>query len=1151
MRKLKVRRNLVLALFFIFCFMAYSLVFADTPVSTKDLNKFSWRHIGPWTFSGRITSFAVPLGQSQTYYVATASGGVWKTEDGGIHFEPIFDKYGNMSMGDLAVAPSDSKIIYAGTGEPLHARSSAHGNGMWKSIDAGKTWKPIGLKQSYFIPRVEVDHKNPDIVYVAAEGKLYDNKMDCQRGLYKTVDGGKTWSQVLNLKDRGVGDFVIDPNNSDVVIASAYKTYRRTWTYIDRQEGNHLYKTTDGGKTWKKLTNGLPMNIKSGWNGLDIYPKDPNIVYVRMDEEVNLGFDGREGRALFRRGVFRDGYYLNKFKDFKIHPQIKRMIKFEPVKFKDESDLVEKLNELIEDRDFQKNIGADVAALNKKARSLFSKNEKIIESIDEIEKFLKTEKEYQELCESVNRFVLAMLFADSEGIEIKDDVFTVTDLGKVRIHPELKSLVKFDPKKIKDEKVLAQSANQLVKDAGLLAKLEIDLKKFNTSAKKAYKDREDLQPKFKDINKKIAEFENKKGRYQVLNRHILQLVYADALQLLEPVKKAGVIYRSEDQGESWTRMTEYKQVGGSAVINQIEAGYAGRIYVDPNDDKKLYAVEVRTTVSKDGGKTFRAPAWIGRHRCHVDTRGMWIDPLNSNHILNGNDGGVSETWDGGKHWSQKETISAQQFYDISVDNQMPYNVMGGTQDNGCWIGPSRNRNSYGVFPADWTYLPSGDGYYVLRDWWNPEYIYFESQFGRSNRMNLKTGETISLSKRNTSEENAAGKPAQRYQWDSPIHLSPHNPGVVYVCSQHVHMSRSRGDRDTWVTISPDLSRNNEERIELSKRTNLQYATIYTFQESPVKPGVYWAGTDDGNLQLSTDNGQTWQNITMNFYDQNGKMKKGIKGVRIPYDRWVTKVEPSAHDLETCYVTYSGYRTHNEDNSYIYVTRDFGKTWENLSQGMMNPVRDIEEDPDNPDVLYLATDYGLFITLDAGKNWVEMSSSAPDVLIIDLDIQKRERDLAIGTYGRGIYIADIFPFKEFTKEIFEKDAYLFDIQRTIKWNMLERRGPTYGEFARVDNPPTGAMFYYYLKEPAESVRLVVKDLEGNEIQKLNGMAGKGLQKNFWNLRKRAEQTEGQQFRRRFASTVEPGEFNVTLVVDGKEVVTKKLRVVQDPLLAGLQ
>jgi photosystem II stability/assembly factor-like uncharacterized protein len=971
--------------------------------------------------------------------------------------------------------------------------------------------------------------------------------MDCQRGLYKTVDGGKTWTKVLDLKDRGVGDFVIDPNNSDVVIAVAYKTFRRTWTFIDRQEGNHLYKSTDGGKTWKKLTGGLPMNIKSGWNGVCIYPKDPNIVYVRMDEEVNLGFNEREGTALFRRGVFRDGYYLNKFKDFRINPEIKKMVKFDPVQFEDESDLVEKLNELIEDPDFQKKTGVDVAALNKKARSVFRRNEKIIESINEIEKILKKGKEYKELCEAVNTFVLVMLFADSEGIEIKDDVFSVTDRDKVQINPELKSLVTFDTEKIKDSQELAQSANSLVKDEGLTIKLNIDLRKFNSSAKKIYKDREDMQSRFEGINDKINEFGNRKGRYQLINRHILQIIYADALVLMEPVKKAGVIYRSEDQGESWKRMTEYKLIGGSGVVNQIEAGYAGRIYVDPNDDKKLYTVEVRVAVSKDGGKTFRNAPWTGRHRSHVDTRGMWIDPLNSNHILNGNDGGVSETWDGGKHWSQKETISAQQFYDISVDNEMPYNVMGGTQDNGCWIGPSRNRNQYGVFPADWTYLPSGDGYYVLRDWWNPEYIYFESQFGRSNRMNLKTGERISLSRRNTAEETAEGKPAQRYQWDSPIHLSPHNPGIVYVCSQYVHMSRSRGDSGTWVTISPDLSKNDKERIEQSKLTNLQYATIYTFQESAVEPGVYWAGTDDGNLQLSTDGGKTWKNITMNFYDTNGKTKKGTKGARIPYDRWVTKVEPSAHDLETCYVTYSGYRTHNEDNSYIFVTEDFGKTWEDISQGMMNPVRDIEEDPDNPDVLYLATDYGLFVTMDKGKTWIEMSSSAPDVLIMDLDIQKRERDLAIGTYGRGIYIADIFPFKEFKTEVFEKDVYLFDIQRTIQWNMLERRGPTYGEFARVDNPPVGSNIYYYLKQPAKSAKLVIKDLEGSVVQELNGMTGKGLQRVFWNLRRRSGQRQGQQARMRFSRTVDPGEFNVTLVVDGKDVVTKKLTVVQDPML----
>jgi len=1149
MRKNNLSRLVWIATIICLFLASNSLIFSQETITTKDLNRFTWRHIGPWTFSGRITSFAVPRGQSQTYYAATASGGIWKTEDGGIHFEPIFDKYGNMSMGDLAVAPSDPNIIYAGTGEPLHARSSAHGNGMWKSTDGGKKWIHIGLEQSYFIPKVAIDYKNPDIVYVAAEGKLYDNKMDCQRGLYKTVDGGKTWTKVLDLKDRGIGDFVIDPTNSDIVLAVAYKTHRRTWTFMDRQEGNHVYKTTDGGKTWKKLTNGLPLDIKTGWNGISIYEKNPNIIYIRMDEETNLGLNEREGQSLFRRGrVFKDGYYFNKFKNFKIHPDIKKLVEFESIKFKDENELVEKLNELIKDMEFQKKIQIDLKAFNKKARQVYRKNDKILQSIDEIEKTLKREEGHKKLIKEINGFVLFLLFADSEGIEIKDDVFSVTDINKVQVHTDLKSLLKFDPEKIKDEKVLAEKANDLVKETGLIEKLGINLKNLNDKANKAYKDREDLKSRFKEFTKNIKEYEETKGLSQVLNRYILQIIYADALSIMEPVKKSGVIYRTEDQGESWTKMTEYKLVGGSSVVNQIEAGYAGRIYVDPNNDKVLYAVEVVVKVSKDGGKIFKNAPWTsGFHKCHVDTRGMWIDPLNSKHILNGNDGGVNETWDGGKHWSQKDTISAQQFYDISVDNEMPYNVMGGTQDNGCWIGPSQNRNQYGVFPADWTYLPSGDGYYVLRDWWNPEYIYFESQFGRSNRMNFKTGETISLSKRNTAEERAEGKASQRYQWDSPIVLSPHNPGTVYVCSQHVHRSRSRGDRGTFETISPDLSKNNKERIELSKETNLQYATIYTFAESPKKPGVYWAGTDDGNLQLSTDEGNTWQNITLRFYDKNGKPKKNIKGARIPYDHWVTKVEPSAHDLETCYVTYSGYRTHSEDNSYIYVTHDMGKTWEDLSQGMMNPARDIEEDPDNPDVLYLATDYGIFVTIDKGKNWIEMSSSAPDVMILDLDIQKRERDLAIGTYGRGIYITDIFPFKEFKKEILEKESYLFDIQRTIKWNMMDRRGPRYGEFARVNNPPVGSSIYYYLKNPAKSVSIVIKDLEGNEIQKINGKPGKGIQRVFWDLRKRSEPREDQQPRQRMAATVEPGLYKVALIVDGKEVMSKKLEVVQDPIL----
>jgi photosystem II stability/assembly factor-like uncharacterized protein len=1120
----------------------------QSPLTTKDLNILQWRHIGPWTFSGRITDFAVPKGQSQTYYVATGSGGVWKTEDGGIHFEPIFDKYGNMSIGNIEVAPSDPNIVYLGTGEALHARSSAHGNGMWKSTNGGKTWKHIGLEQSYFIPKIAIDSKNPDIVYVAAEGKLYDNEMDCQRGLYKTTDGGETWTQVLGLKDRGVGDFVIDPSNSDIIIAGAYKTYRRAWTFIDRQDGNHFYKSNDGGATWKKLTDGLPMDIKSGWNGITIYPKNPNVLYVRYDEEVNVGLSEREGAALFRDGdVFKDGYYFNKFKSFKINPAVQKLVKFEPVSAENEEDLAEELNKLVRDEEFREKIGIDFKAFNAKAREVYKKNKEILASIDEIERTIKRDEERKNLPKEINLFILSALFADSEGVVLTEQSVDVKDLEKVQINPKFEKLVSFDPEKVKDAKDLAQRAGELVGNPKLAENLGINLKRFIQTAKREFKDNENALAKAKSIEEQIPELEQTTGRYQTINRYILQILYADALAIMEPVKKSGVIYRSDDQGETWKRMTEYKLTGGSEVVNQIEAGYAGRMEVDPNDDKKLYAVEVVNKISEDGGKTFKNLAWTGQHKCHVDTRGIWIDPLNSDHILNANDGAVSETWDGGKHWSQKETISAQQFYTVSVDNQIPYNVMGGTQDNGCWMGPSQNRNSYGVFPADWTYLPSGDGFFVERNWWNPEYIYFESQFGNSRRMNFKTGEMTRLTQRNSAEERAEGKPRQRYQWSSPIVLSPHNPGIVYICSQHVFMSRTRGEEGTWETISPDLSKNNKERIEQSKLTNLQYATITTFAESPVKPGVYWAGTDDGNLQFSRDGGKTWQNITARFYDGNGKPKKGVEGTRIPYDRWVTKVEPSAHELETCYVTYSGYRTHNEDNSYMFASHDFGKTWEDLSGGMMNPVNDIEEDPHNPDVLYLATDYGVFITVDKGKNWVEMSSSAPDVLIMGLAIQERERDLAIGTYGRGFYIADIYPLKEFKADVFEKAAHLFDIQRVIKWRMLERRGQQYGEFARTTNPPNGAKIYYYVKNEVDKVEIVIQDLEGNEMRKLTGSGSKGLHLSTWNLRKSAPQAQAGQSRARSGGEVAAGVYKIVFMVDGEEIQTKKLEILDDPIL----
>jgi photosystem II stability/assembly factor-like uncharacterized protein len=1019
--------------------------------TADDFNQLSWRWVGPVNFSGRIAEFAVPPGQTTTYYVLAASGGVWKTEDAGTHFEPIFDKYGNMSMGSLGIAASNPSILYLGTGEPMHARSSSHGNGVWKSTDAGKTWTNVGLTKSYYINKVAVDPKNPDVVYVAAEGKLYDNEPDCERGFYKTADGGKTWQRLWPLNDRGVGEFVVDPRDFNVVIAQAYKTYRRTWTYIDRQPGNHLYKTVDGGLTWKKLEGGLPNHLEVGRAGLAVFLKNPSIVYARIDEEVNLGLAERDGVANFRAaggfgggGLFAEGAYFDKFKAAKINPEMaKQALKLPPITAADEAELVKKLNEYVADKDFLAKAGVDLAKFNAAARKVHAKNKAVMDAIAEIEALQKREA-----------------------------------------------------------------------------------------------------PK--------ADSSEAKGRSQVTNRHVLEVLYAGILANQQPVKRSGVIYRSEDLGETWKKMTEYKQSGGSALVNQTEAGYYARLYVDGQNDQTLYACDTNTTVSTDGGKTFKATGWdAGAYKLHVDHRALWVDPANPLHIMSGNDGGAGETWDGGKHWSQKATISAQQFYDVSADNEQPYNVMGGTQDNGAWIGPSQNRNVNGVFAAHWNYLPTGDAYYVLRDWWNPEYIYYESQFGASSRQNLHTGEITSLAKRTTPEEMAKGVPAQRYQWNAPIVLSPHNPGIVYVCSQFVHRSLTRGERGTFVTISPDLTRADKARLEESKKTNLQYATIYTFSESAKKPGLYWAGTDDGNVQMSPDGGVTWTNITANFYDmKTGKPKPGVKGALIPFDRWVKRVVASQHDENTCYAAFNGYRTHNEDKTWIFVTRDLGKTWEDISGGMMNPVWDLEEDPDNPDVLYAGTDYGVYVTIDKGKTWTAFSTTAPNVIIRDMAIQKRDRDLVIGTYGRGIYIADIAPLKEFKADNLAKDAYLFDVEETIRWNRYLRQGEQYGEFAKVDNPAVGATIYYYLKGEPKSVKIVIKDLEGNVIQELGGTAKKGLQKTAWNLTRRpaagATPPPGGGGRGVRANLVDYGTYKVTLSVDGKDVATKNLKVSPDPL-----
>jgi photosystem II stability/assembly factor-like uncharacterized protein len=1138
-------------------------------VTADDFNQFSWRWVGPMTFAGRVSGYAVPRGQSQTYYVLMATGGIWKTVDGGIHFEPIFEHYGTQAMGWLAIAPSNSSILYLGTGEPMHARASSHGNGVWKSTDAGKTWTHVGLEKSYFIPMVAVDSKNPDIVYVAAEGKLYDNEMDCERGLFKSIDGGKTWTNLGPMKDRGVSDFVVDPRNSNIIITASYKLYRRAWTYDDRDAGNALFKTTDGGKTWTQLTAGLPAKgTPLGRTGFTIYEKNPNIVYARVDEEAIVGFPERDGVANFRvaaagggRGgggfgggamgtvLFHEGVNLAQFKSVKVNAELAALApKFTPITGADEAELVKKFNELVQDKDFLSKSGVDIAKFNATAKKVLANDKDLMIGIAEVEKLAAKPAAAADSAESkartqlANRMVLEALYsgaiANATPVKMNGVVYRSDDQGKTW--------------KRMTEYKLATPAAPTIPQAEDLDPAAQARESESAEALEALGVEQAAQDKPAAQAAKPATLAAKPAG-----------TAKPAAQGAKPATPAGTTPAAQAAAPGGRGG---QPQAGSAQVNQTEGGYYGRIIVDPNDDKVVYCGDTNTTVSKDSGKTFVATGWDrGNGKTHVDHRVVWVDPMNSKHVLSGNDGGSSETWDGGDHWKQSSTINAQQFYDVFVDNEQPYNIMGGTQDNGAWLGPSQNRNSYGLFSSDWTYLPTGDAFYVVRDWWNPEYVYYESQFGASSRMNLKTGQTSSLRANLTPAQIAAGEAPLRYQWNAPILLSPHNPGVVYIASQYVWRSMSRGEPGTFVRISPDLSKADKKKLDEAKKTNLQWATVYTISESPKKPGLLWAGTDDGNVWVTPDGGTKWTSITDQFYDAGCKPKAGVKGDLIPCDRWVKRVVASAFDENTAYVGFSGLRTHNEDKTWLFVTKDLGKTWTNISGGLMNAIFDVEEDPDNANVLYLAGDSGIHVSIDQGKTWTPFSTSAPNTVIRDVAIQKRDREMAIGTYGRGFYVADIGPIKEFTPAVFDEAAHLFDPKATIKWQRIERRGDTLGEMAKAENPPVGANLYYYLKADAQKVVITIKDLEGNTIADLSQSSAealrpsvkKGLQKVFWGLNRVAAGAPagggqrgaggGGGGQRGFGGNqVDAGAYKVTLTVDGKEVATKRLTVQPDPM-----
>lgn len=900
------------------------------PTFESAISSLRFREIGPATMGGRIDDVEAVPSDPRIIYAATAAGGIFKSVNGGTSWTPIFDNEDVPSIGDIAIAPSDPSIVWAGTGESNNRQSSSWGGGIYKSIDAGKTWQNMGLAETHHIARIIVHPTNPDVVYVAATGKLWG--ASAERGVYKTTDGGKTWQLVLKVNnDTGATDIAIDPESPNILYAAMYQRRRTVFGFNGSGEGSALYKTTDGGVNWKKLTNGLPYNtenaptprpenlLETGRIAVEVYRRDPNVVYA-----------------------------------------------------------------------------------------------------------------------------------------------------------------------------LVEHAN-------------------------------------------------------------------------------GGVFRSNDKGETWTKMGD----------TNPRPMYFSQIRIDPNNDQRIWIAGVTMQYSDDGGKTFsgnfsRAP--------HADTHGIWINPKDSNHLIMGNDGGVNITYDRGRTWDYANTFAIGQFYEIGVDNGMPYKICGGLQDNNTWCGPSMSFNQRGITNDDWYTIGGGDGFYAQPDPNDVDTVYAESQDGNLIRRNTKTGEGKSIRPR---EEE--GEKRYRFQWNSPIVISAFNSNTIYYAGNFVFKSTNRGDG--WAKISPDLTtgvdRNTlqimgkvPDRFTRSRHDGVQnFPTITTLSESPANQSILWAGTDDGNLQVTRDGGATWKNVV----DKVSGLPKGT---------YVSRVVASKHNEGTAYATFDGHRN-GDFKVYVYMTTNYGDSWKSIASnlpqnnGVANVIR---EHPRNGNLLFVGTEYGAFVSFDKGASWTKLKLNLPTVPVDDILIHPRENDLIFGTHGRSIWVMDdITPLEQMSDAVINSDIHLFDIRPSVMWRAWNNKSLTSDKAFYGQNPPNGAIINFYLKAPLgdkEQVSITIQDAQGQTVRTVNctkrapqpqqqqaggpgggggqlaalfgGGAGQqciaasGVNRFVWDLRARPAGLQGGFggfggggfFGGGGGFRVDPGDYTVKIKLGDKEM-TKTVKVQEDP------
>ncbi len=536
------------------------------------------------------------------------------------------------------------------------------------------------------------------------------------------------------------------------------------------------------------------------------------------------------------------------------------------------------------------------------------------------------------------------------------------------------------------------------------------------------------------------------------------IIYA----IVEAEGKSGGVFRSSDRGETWNRRSSYMSTSPQ---------YYNRLYCDPENPDKLYSMDTIGRVSVDGGKTWNA---LGNRHRHVDDHTLWVDPSNTRHVLVGCDGGLYQSFDAGSNWIFVENLPVTQFYRVSLDNTKPfYYVYGGTQDNNSMGGPSRTTCRNGIFNEDWFVTQGGDGFESQVDPKNPDIVYAQSQYGGLGRFDRKSGEAISIK-----PQPPAGE-AYRWNWNAPLIISPHSPTRLYFAANKLFRSDDRGD--TWKVISPDLTRQIDrntlpvmgriqsvDAVAKNASTSL-FGNIVALDESPLVEGLLYIGTDDGLIQISNDGGQDWRKV------------EKVSG--LPELSYVDYILASSHSADTVYAAFDT-RKNNDLRPHLFRSRDRGKTWKSISNNLpeRGTVYCIAEDQVNPNLLFAGTEFGLFVTLDGGNNWLQMKRGLPVTQVRDIAIHRNENDLVLATFGRGFYVLDNYaPLRNLSEQLAKKPFELFPVADS--WMFIQSRGKSnMGEtHYAAKNPPVGAVFTYYLKDSLKTLKQARKEREKKALK----------------------------------------------------------------------